>query len=260
MGKRGIFLLFLFMFAGSTLFADTFGVKKRMPRPNEYGNVIINNYSVKNHMPPVVFKHWLHRARYTCRLCHVDLGFAMTPGGTDIKEADIMNGLYCGACDNGKIACSREEKTILGKNVRNCNRCHSSGIKVRFKKDFYKETRGFPRSRFGNRVDWLKVEEKGEIKLTDYLEGVTIKRKALKIPKTEEIKGKVTGMPSIIFSHKKHAVWNGCELCHPEIFGVKKGGTRFSMQDIFDGKFCGACHGKVAFSNLDCQLCHSKEI
>jgi c(7)-type cytochrome triheme protein len=32
------------------------------------------------------------------------------------------------------------------------------------------------------------------------------------------------------------------------------------MQEIFDGKYCGACHGKVAFTNTDCQLCHSGEI
>ncbi len=64
----------------------------------------------------------------------------------------------------------------------------------------------------------------------------------------------------IIFSHDKHSVWNGCELCHPDIFGVKKGVTVYEMQDIFDGKFCGACHGKVSFANEDCQLCHTEEV
>ncbi|RME69400.1 MAG: hypothetical protein D6778_00550, partial [Nitrospirae bacterium] len=54
--------------------------------------------------------------------------------------------------------------------------------------------------------------------------------------------------------------WNGCELCHPDIFGVKKGATHYSMQDIFNGKFCGACHGKVAFALYDCRLCHTKDV
>ncbi len=260
MRGRILFVLALCLVTGSLVFGETFGVKKKMARPDEYGNVRINNFSVKSRMAPVVFPHWLHRARYTCRLCHVDLGFAMTPGGTGMREADLNNGLYCGSCHNGRIAFPPEERNLLGKRVKRCQKCHSEGKDVKFKRDFYKDTKGFPRSRFGNRVDWLKAEEKGLIRLTDYLEGVTIRRRALKIPLNEEIKPKVKGMPDIIFSHKKHAVWNGCELCHPDIFGVKKGGTRFSMQDIFDGKFCGACHGKVAFSNLDCQLCHSKEV
>ena len=34
--------------------------------------------------------------------------------------------------------------------------------------------------------------------------------------------------------------------------------TSWKVQDIFDGKYCGACHGKVAFTNMDCQLCHTK--
>ena len=37
--------------------------------------------SEKAGLAPVVFEHWLHRAKYTCRLCHVDVGFAMKAGG-----------------------------------------------------------------------------------------------------------------------------------------------------------------------------------
>jgi hypothetical protein len=37
-------------------------------------------------------------------------------------------------------------------------------------------------------------------------------------------------MPNVTFSHKKHALWNGCELCHPDIFpSVKKGTIEYSM-------------------------------
>jgi c(7)-type cytochrome triheme protein len=68
-------------------------------------------------------------------------------------------------------------------------------------------------------------------------------------------------MPDIIFSHKKHTVWNGCELCHPDIFmGVKKGNSKYSMVDISEGKSCGACHVNVAFPITDCQRCHSKPV
>ena len=67
-------------------------------------------------------------------------------------------------------------------------------------------------------------------------------------------------MPSIILSHDKHSVWNGCELCHPQIFPIRKGEKVYDMQDIFDGSFCGACHGSVAFPNTDCRLCHTEDV
>ncbi len=253
-------LIFSLLMAYALVNAETFGVKKRMPKPHEYGNIVINNYSTKKNIAPVVFNHWLHRAKYTCRLCHVDIGFAMKAGGTGITELDNISGLYCGACHNGREAFAAEERHITGETTKNCDRCHSYGKKVKFKYNFYKFTRGFPRARFGNRIDWLKAEQRGLIKLKDFLEDISIKRKALKNPKDLELKAKEIGMPDIIFSHKKHAVWNGCELCHPDIFGVKKGATVYSMQDIFNGKYCGACHGKVAFPTYDCQLCHTKEV
>jgi c(7)-type cytochrome triheme protein len=261
MKRKGVFVIVGVLVFASVVFAQTFGVKKRALKADEFGDVVINNFSEKNDIAPVVFKHWLHRLQYTCRLCHVDLGFAMEAGGTEIREEDNRNGLYCGACHHkGKEAFPAEKKGRSGKITKQCDRCHSYGKDVKFEKDFYESVKGFPRARFGNKVDWLKAEEKGQIKLKDYLEGITIKRKALKIPLDTEIKSQELGMPDIVFSHQKHAVWNGCELCHPEIFGVKKGVTVYSMQDIFEGRFCGACHGKVAFVNQDCQLCHTKDV
>jgi len=246
---------------GSAALAAPTGVRKRVPRPEEYGNVVINNASEANGVAPVVFKHWLHRARYTCRLCHVDLGFAMDAGGTGVTEEDNRNGLYCGACHDGKTAFPPERrKMLLGKKVKNCGRCHSLGKPDPKATNFREFVKKFPRARFGNKVDWLKAEDAGLVKLGDEIEGISIKRRALEIPEDEEIQARSEGMPNIIFSHKKHAVWNGCELCHPQIFGVKRGSTVYQMQDIFDGKYCGACHGKVAFTNQDCRLCHSKDV
>ncbi len=48
---------------------------------------------------------------------------------------------------------------------------------------------------------------------------------------------------------------------HPEIFaGIKRGMTKYSMSEIFEGKYCGACHMSVAFPTTDCQRCHSKPV
>src|ERR1700760_4009880 len=78
------------------------GTKKRRPLPYEYGRVVISNYPEKE-MAPVVFEHWIHRTKYTCRVCHVDVGFAMKAGATGITAADNAKGNYCGACHNGKV-------------------------------------------------------------------------------------------------------------------------------------------------------------
>ncbi len=258
--KNGLVLIFIVVGSISLVFAETRGLKRKRALSHEYGNVVISNFSEKNNVAPVVFKHWLHRARYTCRVCHVDLGFAMEVNGTKIRENDIRKGFYCGTCHNGKDAFGPVAKKTGEDTPKNCSRCHSLGKDVAFENDFYQCTSNFPRERFGNGIDWEKAENSGMIRLNDYIEGVSIRRKPLNMPADTEVKSKVQGLPDIIFSHKKHAVWNGCELCHPDIFDVKKGSTKYSMSEIFAGKYCGLCHDKVAFPNADCQRCHTKPV
>src|SRR5512139_3003789 len=79
------------------------GTAGSAPAPAEYGSVVISNYSQKAGLAPVVFDHWVHRTQYTCRLCHVDIGFAMKANLTEIRAADNMKGVYCGVCHNGKM-------------------------------------------------------------------------------------------------------------------------------------------------------------
>jgi c(7)-type cytochrome triheme protein len=81
----------------------------------EYGDVVINNHSDKAGMRPVVFPHWFHRIRFSCKVCHADLGFQFRAGGNDINMAKIIDGQFCGACHNGEIAWA----------IENCNLCHS---------------------------------------------------------------------------------------------------------------------------------------
>ncbi len=264
--KRIIFVLSALAIFASLSFAQT-GVKKKRALPPEYGNVIINNYSVRGGMPPVEFKHWLHRSMYTCRLCHVDLAFGMRAGTTNIRAADNRKGFYCGTCHNGRMA--YKDKTVFAscnadinnETARRCERCHSYGKNAAPEYDFYALTKKFPKERFGNGVDWETAESGGFIKLIDYIEGVSIRRPAMAVSKDFTLSATVPGMADIIFSHAKHTVWNGCELCHPEIFvGIKKGLTKYPMTDIYEGKFCGACHVKVAFPLIDCQRCHTKPV
>ena len=264
---KKIFFILCMVLVAAGLALGQGGVKKKRSLPYEYGNVVINNYSEKAGLAPVEFNHWLHRGIYTCRLCHVDLAFGMKAGATNIKASDNKKGYYCGACHDGKML--YKNKTIFDscllkynqEEAKRCDRCHSLGKNVRREYDFNVFTEKFPTERFGNGINWEKAEEEGYIKPIDYLEGVSIKRKAMKIQKDFALSAKVEGMPDIIFSHTKHTVWNGCEVCHPEIFvGVKKGATKYSMVEIFDGKYCGVCHIKVAFPLLDCQRCHTKPV
>jgi hypothetical protein len=60
----------------------------------EYGDVVMNNYSDKAGVRPVVFPHWFHRARFTCKVCHADLGFKFKAGGNEINMLKIIDGQY----------------------------------------------------------------------------------------------------------------------------------------------------------------------
>ena len=82
----------------------------------EYGDVVINNYSDKAGMRPVVFPHWFHRIRFRCKVCHAYLGFKFKAGGNEINMVKVIDGQFCGACHNGEVAWS----------IENCNMCHSA--------------------------------------------------------------------------------------------------------------------------------------
>jgi len=81
----------------------------------EYGDKVLDRYASKNGMRAVVFPHWVHRVRITCKVCHQDLGFKMKLGANDIKMTDIVEGKFCGACHNGQVAWS----------AFYCDRCHT---------------------------------------------------------------------------------------------------------------------------------------
>jgi c(7)-type cytochrome triheme protein len=264
--KKTVILLFAIGVVATTGYAQS-GVKKKRPLPYEYGRVVISNFSEQAGLPAVEFEHWVHRTKFTCRLCHVDLAFAMKAGGSSIKAKDNAKGFYCGTCHNGKKGA--DGRTIFGScsvswtrdDLPKCQRCHSRGLTVKREYDFDAVTSKFPRERFGNGINWEKAENDGLIKLADEIPGVSIPRPPMATVKDFSISPANQGIPEIIFSHKKHTVWNGCEVCHPEIFiGVKKGTTKYTMVDIYNGKYCGVCHGSVAFPLLDCQRCHIKPV
>jgi c(7)-type cytochrome triheme protein len=65
--------------------------------------------------------------------------------------------------------------------------------------------------------------------------------------------------PSAVFPHWIHRIRYRCYACHPGLFAMKAGGTRMTMDDLVNGKFCGACHnGTMAWPVTieTCNRCH----
>ena len=71
-------------------------------------------------------------------------------------------------------------------------------------------------------------------------------------------------LKAVLFDHKIHVEEAGlsCEDCHEEVFPMEAGSTQenedFTMEALYNGKYCGTCHdGESAFaSNTRCATCH----
>lgn len=69
---------------------------------------------------------------------------------------------------------------------------------------------------------------------------------------------------AVVFDHVRHNQEFGlaCADCHEGLFKMKRGSSEeqadFTMQAMYDGKYCGACHnGAAAFAaNTRCTKCH----
>ena len=81
----------------------------------EYADVVLNNYSEKAGVRPVIFPHWFHRIRFRCKVCHSELGFIMRAGANDITMGNIISGQQCGMCHNSDVAWGADR----------CDLCHS---------------------------------------------------------------------------------------------------------------------------------------
>lgn len=61
----------------------------------------------------------------------------------------------------------------------------------------------------------------------------------------------------VTFSHQKHGEWLACPNCHTSQFEMKAGTTAMTGAEAHGERYCGACHGKVAFDIASgCPLCH----
>jgi len=113
-----------------------------------------------------------------------------------------------------------------------------------------------PKDKYGL-VDWAKAAKQD-----------LIKPKAGFTPEEEEdeiimdldvvIEAKSDFVNDVVYPHYIHTWWLPCSVCHPAIFIPSKGANDMTMVEISRGKWCGRCHGKVAFPLTDCFRCHVK--
>ncbi len=194
--------------------------------PEHYGNVVLRTAERDRKLPPAIFPHWLHRARYTCSVCHNELDFSLKWGETPITRESYLAGRYCGACHNGETAF-----TVKDQEPRFCERCHlmdKRALDVRFRKF----SSDLPEANNGNKLDWVRALEEGLIttQKTFYDDGQFLPLpKNLQRPLT--IKG-ASLTSETIFPHRQHAAWIDCSGCHPGIFNIKEKRNR----PLFHGK------------------------
>lgn len=113
--------------------------------------------------------------------------------------------------------------------------------------------RGFPRANSGNYVDWAAALREGVIRpraRAGSTGSMTVLDQDILMVNTKT-------MPYVVFPHAIHTEWLACGNCHDWLFKKQAGATEFSMAQIFKGRQCGMCHGRVAFPPSECFRCHS---
>ena len=171
----------------------------------------------------------------------------MKANTTEITEAANREGKYCGAsgCHDGKAS--------FGHKQPDCEKCHNGDKSYKIER--FLELSRLPATSFGNKIDWVKALNNGLITPVNYL---SIKPDAdITFKETLVLESDWEETPPAIFPHKPHTWFLDCSNCHPDIFNIKKGGTKhFSMMANLEGEFCGVCHSNVAFPMNDCKRCH----
>lgn len=113
-----------------------------------------------------------------------------------------------------------------------------------------------PRDRAGN-VDWVAAWETKVIKPRTGIqgEGTPERRDGFEFVFDFYLEGP-DSLTDAYFPHSSHTEWVDCTQCHSRIFRYR--GNDIGMEEIFEGKFCAECHGKVSFPVMsDCERCHT---
>lgn len=219
-----------------------------------------------------VFSHYTHLAKTDnkCRACHSKI---ITGRDGRVTMEQMEKGKTCGACHDGKKAF-----TVAG----NCGTCHQ-GMKTR---EITFKSKGVTDALFSHKLHTESYSCKEcHTKIYPYKAGVKSYtmaqmgqgkscgvchngkeaftamgdcQKCHKGYKPGEITFK-TSVGQAKFSHKEHLENYKCADCHTKVFPYQAGAKKYTMEQMAEGKSCGACHnGKDAFSSQDdCIKCHT---
>jgi c(7)-type cytochrome triheme protein len=192
-----------------------------------------------------MFPHQKHLdVGYHCNQCHEPIGHRQI----------VVNMDVCANCHNIKVIAFK--KTVFPSQFNHeshsrmygCKECHpkiflmSAGATLVTMKDIYKG------AYCGACHDGKKAFSSTECSKCHNVKGFA-----------KELTYKIEGIGSVIFSHKFHTDAFACDSCHPNLFNMKKTQGKMKMDDMYDGKLCGACHnGNIAASVSDCGKCHKE--
>jgi len=112
-----------------------------------------------------------------------------------------------------------------------------------------------PKDAMGN-LDWDAAVRNG---LLDLLPAIDPGASAMPpLPLDVPLDPHIPGL-EVVFSHETHTYWLSCDGCHPSIFTMEAGTNPITMEKIFQGEYCGRCHGTVAFAaDIGCARCHER--
>jgi c(7)-type cytochrome triheme protein len=128
--------------------------------------------------------------------------------------------------------------------------------------DFVRILASLPRDE-DNKVDWERSVEEGLIAPSASIDDSDVEERVMDLRVV--IKFNDMLIKDVVFSHEVHTFWLNCESCHPKVFIPEVAANRMTMNEIRDGKYCGLCHGVVAFPTnvidapnfrANCLRCH----
>ena len=215
----------------------------------------------------VNFRHSTHGLMFSCDQCHQDL-FPMKAGASTITFADHTTSNFCYSCHDGKRA------------SYDCNSCHSqtpapadltmgegdSAVTFRH------STHGAMFSCDKCHMDLFPMEAgTSAITFADHtssnfcyschngrMASYNCNSCHAKVPAPQEpITYTMPGFAPVDFNHRFHGAVFSCDTCHPEPWEMQAHATKMTMNQMYQGQFCGTCHnGQAAFAATACVQCH----
>lgn len=254
---------------------------------------------IEGEVDAVLFPHWFHRIRFRCKVCHedtfetnkganiIDMD-AISAGescGMCHDGSVAWDPLECEQCHMYpmELLDKPEEKQVdqspenllfagrSGKMAGRGDRRKPSGSAFKWGTGWQPralQATGLPKDKYGL-IDWIQLTSqgmvlpKGSIDPDNPLYESPVHYQF--DPDGDEdiedivIPVKSEAISEVLFPHTLHAWWLNCKSCHPHRFVRTAGDTKMTMREMSKGKYCGECHGKVAFPLEDCNKCHNRE-